>query len=233
MMCDMAVDISVYLEKASRIGRSVYEAQHGVDVDEQAGPAYFAGLAASRWVFWRRLKAAMSAIPDGPSGTAVDFGCGFGLALPILRERFTRTIAVDLMPNLAADFLSHWDVESPTVAPHRVEFVSALENAEIANGSVDLVLALDVFEHIEPLAPLLQRLDQLMSPSGAIVVSGPTESAWYCLGRRLVGSSGDYHVSDIYGVEKNLSTQFDVCRAGRIPFFPTLFQLLIARKAAE
>lgn len=226
-----SVEEDGYWAKARRIGREVYQSQVGVDVDEQAGPAYFAGWALSRHVFWKRLKTAVAAIPAGLSGTAVDFGCGFGLSLPLLRTQFQRAVGVDLMPRLSKEFLNRWDAETGGSPANQVEIVSQLDHAQLQPGTVDLVLALDVFEHIQPLCPLLDQLSALLSPTGVVVVSGPTESALYRLGRRLVGFSGDYHVSDIYQVERDLQTRFSVEQVGRIPRCPALFEILLARSA--
>ncbi len=112
----------------------------------------------------------------------------------------------------------------------KISLVTSLEQADIEPGSVDLIVALDVLEHITPLAPLLQSFHRLLSDSGHILVSGPSESWCYRLGRRLVGFSGEYHVSDVYAVERDLQAVFETRRARRWPPVPVLFEILLAKK---
>jgi SAM-dependent methyltransferase len=222
---------SDYWRRAKRIGNEVYLTRGAKTVDEQAGPAYFDGWWLSRRIFWRRLVFAVGAIPETDPGCCVDFGCGFGLVLPLLRERFQRTIGVDPMPDLSREFISRWDIDTAIGrAGNKLEIVSGLDQAGLEPGAVDLFLALDVFEHIQPLQPVLEQMFKLLAPNGRIVVSGPTESNWYRMGRRLVGFSGDYHVSDIYEVERQMRGTFSVKNEGRIPKFPPLFEILVAWK---
>lgn len=200
-------------------------------LDEQAGPAYFEGNLLSRMVFWHRLTTALQAIPDTPNRVCVDFGCGFGMALPLLSRRFEQVVGVDLVPQLSRTFLHAF--LSAGRATHDMNLKSIrirddLFNAGLENGSVDLILALDVLEHIADLDDLLEKFDRLLSPNGALVVSGPTESWFYRLGRRVVGFSGEYHVSNIYRIEKELLKRFKVARVKRVPTFPALFEILVA-----
>lgn len=220
-----------YWRRARRIGQGIYRSRSAKTVDEQAGPAYFAGCWLSRLLFWRRLIIALGAIPETDRDCCVDFGCGFGLALPLLRERFQHTIGVDTMPDLSSEFMFRWDRDVALGQPqNELKIVTSLNQTELKPGEVDLFLALDVFEHIHPLRPVLERMFELLAPNGRIVISGPTETAWYRMGRRLVGFSGDYHVSDIYEVERNVQEFFSVRKHSRIPQILPLFEILVASK---
>lgn len=242
-----------YWRRAHRVGQQVYQSLGNVDVDEQAGPAYFAGLWLSRQVFWTRLAVALSAIPAGGRERCLDFGCGFGLLLPVLSQNFQHVTGVDLRPDLSQQFLDAWYRDSAAAAgpkqssdaavstkteadlgsagtKRRINVVSDLAQADLEPGSVDLIVALDVLEHITPLDPLLQAFHRLLSDTGHILVSGPSESWCYRLGRRLVGFSGEYHVSDVYAVERDLKTLFETRRVRRWPPVPVLFEILLAQK---
>ncbi len=48
------------------------------------------------------LWESLAAIPDAPSKTAADLGCGTGPLLPYLVERFARVIALDFAPAMLA-----------------------------------------------------------------------------------------------------------------------------------
>lgn len=69
-------------------------------------------------------------------------------------------------------------------------------------------------------------MSHLLKPDGTLLVSGPTESWWYRLGRRVVGFSGEYHVRSIHDIHDAMTRRFEVALVARI-FAPlTLFHLL-------
>ena len=72
---------------------------------------------------------------------------------------------------------------------------SGLALSEAAARSFELIIALDVLEHVKDLPGTLAQLLRLLQPGGELIVSGPTENALYRFGRRLAGPeySGDYH----------------------------------------
>ena len=67
-------------------------------------------------------------------------------------------------------------------------FVAAAEAEQVIGaGTVDVILAAEVLEHIEPLGPTLESFRRWLKPSGRLLVSLPTENALYRFGRRLAG----------------------------------------------
>lgn len=218
-----------YWKNAEQIGRSVFGQRALANVDEQAGPAYFEGMALSRWIFWRRLKLALGDASAIRGKVALDFGCGFGLALPQLREQFALTVGVDLVPELSQEFLRRWD-STVGGAAERCRIVGSLGDAALTPGSVDLILALDVLEHFESLREILGQLSTLLAPSGTLIVSGPTENVMYRLGRKLVGFSGAYHHQTMYQVIDAMSEYFDVRVTHRFPAPAPLFLICSATK---
>lgn len=219
---------SGYWQRACEIGSGVYHDRQIENVDEQAGPAYFATSGLSRWLFWQRLKWAATQIDHSPGQVAVDFGCGFGLLLPHLRQQFQSTVAVDLMPSLAQEFIHRWD-ELPSSqnerarSPGQLKIVGSLAEAQLASGSVDLIIALDVLEHFESLDSIVDQLAMLLKPTGQLLVSGPTESWLYKFGRRLVGFSGEYHHQTIYDVHTALARRFQPLSIRPLPPLLPLF----------
>lgn len=227
-----------YWSRAEKIGRSVFGLNLVDNVDEQAGPAYFAGLRLSRWIFWQRLRMAIEAISLKRGGQAVDFGCGFGLTLPALRENFDRTIGIDLVPDLSIEFLRQWDEGLPVnqnqreghsqPPNHLIAISRSIDEARLADNSVDLILALDVLEHFESLADITTQFRRILKPNGVLIVSGPTENLFYNIGRRIVGFSGDYHRQNVYQVMKSLSEQFAIRVIHRFPKPMPLFLIFEA-----
>ena len=169
------------------------------DRDEMAIPSYLHPNPALRWMAWRRLevlaaRAARILDRDGRARThdarAMDYGCGTGVLLPTLTRRCGEVIGVDLVlepAKLTLETLSLGGVRllEPDAAATDVEA-----------GSVDLIVAGEVLEHVEPLAPTLERFARWLRPEGTLLVSLPTESALYRFGRRLAGFSGHYHHSN-------------------------------------
>lgn len=227
-----------YWQRAFEIGSGVYRDKLIDNVDEQAGPAYFATSGLSRWLFWQRLKWAAQQIDQLSSSqsnsVAVDFGCGFGLMLPHLRECYQTTIGVDLFPSLAEEFMRRWDIVDANLGASRgrLTIVNRLLELKLA-GTVDLIVALDVLEHFESLDEIIEQLFALLKPGGRMLVSGPTESWLYKLGRRIVGFSGDYHHQTIYDVHAGLERKCSLKSVKALPPVLPLFLMSLWSAKAQ
>jgi 2-polyprenyl-3-methyl-5-hydroxy-6-metoxy-1,4-benzoquinol methylase len=198
-------------------------------LDEQAGPAYLEGFALSRWIFWRRLTLLLRCLPIDKGRLCVDFGCGFGLLLPLLREHFESVVGIDLMPELARAFLDRW--ERPSVKPQsNMRVFTSLEESGLTRCSADLVLAMDVLEHVPDPRATLESLHGLLAPGGYLAVSGPTENWLYRLGRRIVGFSGHYHHRDIYNILAEMQDLFWIRTVRRLPWITPLFLVAVGEK---
>jgi 2-polyprenyl-3-methyl-5-hydroxy-6-metoxy-1,4-benzoquinol methylase len=198
-------------------------------LDEQAVPAYTRGNALSRRLFWKRLAIVAKSLPAAGGGACLDFGCGSGVMLPLLQQRFERVVGVDIMPDLARKFLERMNGSRPP--PHTpVSIHPSLDDAALAPASVNVILALDVLEHVDNLDQLVLRLAELLKPGGCLIVSGPTENLLYRVGRRIVGFSGDYHHRNVYDIEASMKRCMDVSRLRSLPWLCPLFLLLSGRR---
>jgi SAM-dependent methyltransferase len=84
----------------------------------------------------------------------------------------------------------------------RVRLVAAdAVDAELADHSVDVVVAAEVLEHIDDLGPTLALFRRVLKPDGALLVSLPTENRAYRFGRRLAGFDGHFHVHDAHSID--------------------------------
>jgi SAM-dependent methyltransferase len=173
--------------------------------DEQGLPAYTNLNPLMRHVFWQRIRIVdriLDRLPE--AGLAIDFGSGLGLMIPFLAEHARETIAVEVEPEkLAAG------AAGLGIAPAAFRSVQTLaEAAGPGRPKADIVLALDVLEHVEDLDGTLRSIRLAMSPEGRLLVSGPTENLLYRLGRRLAGYSGHYHRRSVGAIEKALKREF-------------------------
>ncbi len=201
------------------------EAPQGA-LDEAAFPAYSHPNPIINFLFWERLYRVMRFLErEAPYDIVLDFGCGSGVMLPFLARLSRRVVAVDV------------DLAPLERIRERMEFPSNItvydaresEGSAYAAAPFDVILALDVLEHVEDLERTLRHLCGLLRPGGYIVISGPTENLAYRIGRALAGPeySGDYHVRGIYEIRRALESHAHVHRLATL-FYPVpLFEIYV------
>ncbi len=192
--------------------------------DEQALPAYTNPNPLMQYLFWLRVKYAMQYIFDlKDCDVSLDFGCGLGVMIPFLVNKSKCVIALDLDTNL----LEKIGKEKKWTT---VQYVNNLDRLHNQAGKIDLILAMDVLEHVDNLNEVLQSFHELLSPNGSILITGPTENFLYKIGRRLANYSGEYHKSNIHSIAVQLE-KFFILRRYKI-LFPVLdfFEIYIAKK---
>lgn len=99
----------------------------------------------------------------------LDLGCGTGAVLQELAQ-FSEPIGLDMSP-LALDFSRSRNLSRLIVGRG--------ERVPIRTGSLDAVVALDVFEHIEEHAAAFAEAARILRPGGVLVLSVPAfKSLW-------------------------------------------------------
>jgi 2-polyprenyl-3-methyl-5-hydroxy-6-metoxy-1,4-benzoquinol methylase len=178
-------------------------------------------------IFWRRLKIAEHYVLSRCARTVLDFGTGSGVMPYCLAQSGISVVGADtnLQP---LEEIRQYVTFPPTVA-----FVTPTQLADAKfDSAFELILALDVLEHIEDLADFVQLSKRVLKPSGVILVSGPTENIFYRFGRLLAGRqfTGHYHVSRIADIRARLSKDFNIVPVETIyPVLP-LFEIFAAKE---
>lgn len=185
-------------------------------LDEIGFPAYSHANPLINWLFWKRLHKVMDYVQAGaPYQHALDFGCGSGVMLPFLAGVCGEVLAtdVDLVP--LESMVRHFPL-APNV---RVLDASRGALTALPAASFDLIIALDVLEHVKDLGGSVTTLLRLLKPGGQLIVSGPTENSLYRFGRKLAGPeySGDYHERGIAEIRRELA------RRARLKHIATLY----------
>jgi len=125
------------------------------------------------WWFVARRRLALrllrKAVRDVEKPEILDLGCGTGVISTELRE-WSRPISLDMSSDALAFSRGRGLVD---LVRARGEFLP------LANGSVDGVLALDIFEHIDDDAAAFGEAFRVLRPGGALVLSVPAfKSLW-------------------------------------------------------
>jgi 2-polyprenyl-3-methyl-5-hydroxy-6-metoxy-1,4-benzoquinol methylase len=175
------------------------------DRDEMAIPSYLHSNPVLRWMAWRRLEVIASlfrrtAMQDasGRYSRVMDFGCGTGVLFDELSRHAEEVIGVDIVLEPARLCISESGYTNVTL------MIPGSAESEISARSLDVILAAEVLEHIEPLDGTLQLFRDWLRANGKLLVSLPTENALYRLGRRIAGFDGHYHESNAAAIHKKI-----------------------------
>jgi predicted TPR repeat methyltransferase len=173
------------------------------DAAEMAIPSYLHRRRAMREMAWWRVELLAKRLELAARGrkdlTIVDFGCGSGVLFEEASIFAERIYGVDIVTSAAKILVDRWGLE-------KVRLMTPDEAArDVPAGSVDVVVAGEVLEHVEPLAPTLELFARWLRPeSGLLAVTLPTEGVLYRFGRRLAGFSGHYHHSHASSIDAEI-----------------------------
>lgn len=190
------------------------------DRDEMAIPSYLHPVALMRWMAWRRIDeiAALYGkyFPPHPAGTGpatvMDYGCGTGVLFDELGKSANRIYGVDLALDPARLLIKEWGLQKVVLLDPDAA------SQQIANHSLDAIVAAEVLEHIRPLEHTLESFHNQLKPGGKLLVSVPTENVLYRLGRRLAGFDDHYHESNAAAIHAQiLESGFRQIHMSKIP----------------
>lgn len=197
------------------------------DRDEMAVPSYCHWNPIIRRLFWRRLKHALELLAPQPNERCLDFGSGTGVLLPALSARCAKVYAADLLPEPARQMVARRKLQSVEVLDTALPAL-----ADMDGEPLDAIVALDVLEHVDDLAGTVRHFVSLLRPGGRVIMSGPTETSLYRLGRVLAGfgGKGHYHHTDVFDIRARfLDAGFRLREERRLPPSPLPQLFLIDR----
>lgn len=198
-------------------------------LDEAAFPAYSHRNPLINWLFWQRLHKVIAHIQVGTQYKRIlDFGCGSGVMLPFLSSLSQQVVAMDV------NLLPIQRVQKYIPISQNVDLKDATKTAitDMASNTFDIIIALDVLEHVHDLPKTLKDLIGLLKPSGQLIVSGPTENILYQLGRKLAGPeySGAYHERGITEIKNELLKMATIQPIATLYWPIPLFEIFSAKK---
>ncbi len=200
--------------------RTTIEAfEHFETWEETCVPSYVhPNLAAAGMAWWRLFAAVSAADKVAVWGRTLDFGSSVGEL-------------AHLLPHSATSY-EFIEQEEPAVRCLRQFLPDAIHQTldDAPNGAYQAVFALDSLEHNTAYAELLLHLKDKLSPNGVLILSGPTESAFYKLGRRIAGFDGHYHDVDIHAIEAAASLVMQRVSVSRLPVGLPLFRISVWRR---
>lgn len=143
-------------------------------------PEYRSSNPAVRWLFRRRLEVALelARLTEERRLRVLDLGCGEGMLLRLLKERFPRheITGIDHNPNVAVLGARGVSVRTGDLT----------DPGLLAPASFDRVLCLDVLEHLWDLQVPLASIHSALAPGGLLVISAPSENVFHKICRFLI-----------------------------------------------
>lgn len=179
---------NIKLELLSKFERSRLE--------EKGFPVYFHKFPPALYLAWSRIFTAQKLLLNVKGRTALDYGSGLGVMLPFLRKQYDEVFATD-------EDLEITKFVTQGLGLNAVKFLERVLSDGYKNY-FDVIVALDVLEHVEDLAQVYALFMSITAKNGIWIISGPTENFLYKGARKLAGTSGKGHVRNIYDVFREI-----------------------------
>lgn len=124
------------------------------------------------WSHARRFRAARRAVRPYSGETLLDYGCGDGTFLALVRDLFHRSVGAEIDPALVEDARRRFG------EGEGLRFVHADALDTYPDGGFGVVTCMEVLEHCtaETAEAVIARLRRLVAADGVVVVSVPVET---------------------------------------------------------
>ncbi len=159
-------------------------------------------LGGSHWWFLGRkhlLRALLGSTGDGDA-LILDAGCGAGLAEDVLSE-FGSVIGIDIAREAFEG--------RGSTCPERL-CLASVAPAPFRNGAFDLIVALDIIEHIKDDAGVMRELHRICKPGGRLLITVPAYDWLWSAHDEALGHFRRYTARQIAHLMED--TGFRVCK---------------------
>jgi len=106
-----------------------------------------------------QVCAPLATLHPAPFASALDLGCGSGLAAPLLRPLARRLAGIDLSPRMI-------ERAAATGLYDELQVAEAVGHLASTTARHDLVVACDVFIYLGELAPVFEGVSRVLAPGG-------------------------------------------------------------------
>lgn len=123
------------------------------------------------WSHGRRFRTARRLVEPYAGASLLDYGCGDGTFLALVRDLFPRGTGAEIDPALVADARERFGAGGP-------RFLHVSELGALAPGSFGVVACMEVLEHCtaETAEAVIGELRRLVAADGIVLVSVPVET---------------------------------------------------------
>lgn len=146
-----------------------------------------------------RLRLIQRLLPPvvGHAGDSLlEIGCGTGIHLLALAERFARAYGTDLSPGMIAQAES-LATRHPNKAQIRFKVDPAETLASIGNDTIDVVLCVGAFEHMLDKTAVLRQVKRVLKSGGVFICLTPNgDYFWYAKLARWLGLATQHLSTD-------------------------------------
>jgi hypothetical protein len=210
----------IIARRRSALAQRLDPARNRAALEESCVPSYcHPNLLAASVAWWRLVKVAALCRASQPGGPLLDFGSATGEVAHLLGG--------------VADY--HFIEADEALAGILLEWNPQARRQDLAllpRRHYRTILALDSLEHNEDIDSIIRSLAESLRDDGTMIVSGPTESRIYRLGRRIAGFDGHYHKQTVYDVESAMASVLELERVVRIPPIVPLFRISVWHRPA-
>ncbi len=123
---------------------------------------------------WQRPADVVDALELGPGDRVADLGAGEGYFVPHLTKAVGadgRVYAIDVDEEVVGELAERFPPESTNVEA----VLAKLDDPMLPDGSIDLVLIVNTYHHIEDRPAYFRRLSRDLRPGGRVAVIDPNE----------------------------------------------------------
>jgi len=208
-------------KRRSELRISSQNFQNYDELMESCIPSYAHRNRLAAFVAWSRLNVATNVFERfSHGGPVLDFGSGSGELL-------------SLLPSETDYSFIEQSEELSGILQQNNPIAKRMILSDLPEQHFGAIFCLDSLEHNVNHRTIVDTLWRALICNGILVLSGPTENRLYRLGRLIAGFSGDYHQTDIFNIERELSLRGQLMFRSNVPFSIPLFRISVWIKTSK